>query len=441
MLFFASGDYGFNLYWQSMMLYLLFYYTEALHLPITTAAWLYAIASVWDGVISLAIGLWVDRVPVVGRHCRTFMIGTIPLGLSFVLAYMPVPLTGNGILWWVLGTHIALRSFYALVNIPYLAMSARISTNEGDRALVAGVRMLSGTLAAMTVALGTVPLGQWLTGEQGAAAYSGAAVLFAIVATVLLIFVGLNYRDGMEDAHKAPATLPLLVTIMAVLRNRAFLVLAGAMSAMIVAVTMVDKSVLYYFKYALGDEQAGHLALGLMMAVSGLAIPLCLLFTRRFGARRLWFAAAALGAVNLLLFVFGDMSIVASAQIFLVVMQVAIVGQSFVLWALLPRTIDHGERNLGVRADAATYGLVALLQRLGIGMGTLMLGYILGHEGLKNSFAHTIASETGLRLGIALVPLFFFLLAGLIMLAYPVRGAGRDDRHPADAPAVSRPEA
>jgi len=34
LLLFAFGDFAFNLYWQSIMLFLLFYYTEALGLPV-----------------------------------------------------------------------------------------------------------------------------------------------------------------------------------------------------------------------------------------------------------------------------------------------------------------------------------------------------------------------------------------------------------------------
>jgi hypothetical protein len=41
LLLFAFGDFAFNLYWQSIMLFLLFYYTEALGLPVTTAAAIY----------------------------------------------------------------------------------------------------------------------------------------------------------------------------------------------------------------------------------------------------------------------------------------------------------------------------------------------------------------------------------------------------------------
>src|SRR6185369_12805007 len=57
---FAFGDFAFNLFWQSIMLYLLFYYTDALELPIALAATTYMVASVWDGVANFAAGALVD---------------------------------------------------------------------------------------------------------------------------------------------------------------------------------------------------------------------------------------------------------------------------------------------------------------------------------------------------------------------------------------------
>ena len=61
LLLFAFGDFAFNLYWQSVMLFLLFYYTDAVNLPIAVAATIYMIASVWDGIANFLAGVVVDR--------------------------------------------------------------------------------------------------------------------------------------------------------------------------------------------------------------------------------------------------------------------------------------------------------------------------------------------------------------------------------------------
>ena len=43
------------------MLFLLFYYTDALDIPIAVAATTYMVASVWDGIANFVAGVLVDR--------------------------------------------------------------------------------------------------------------------------------------------------------------------------------------------------------------------------------------------------------------------------------------------------------------------------------------------------------------------------------------------
>lgn len=414
----AAGDFGFNLYWQSAMLYLLFYYTDALGVPVATAAAIYLAASVWDGIASFLVGAIVDRYRSAHGLRAALTMGAVPLGASFVLAYLPPPFGGTV---FVLVGHLLFRAAYAAVNIPYLAMSARVSADPRDRAFVAGVRMLAGTSAAVLVALGTVPLGGWLMGVRGGAdAFFGAALLFAGLASVLLVAIGWTFRDAIAAAPPAP--VPIRTALADVVRNRAFVTLAAAMMAMIAAASTLDKSVLYYFKYVLGDEKAGQLALAQMMAVSAAAVPAWMLVARVIGVRRVWFAAVALCLAGLAAFALADVPGAGATQAFLMLMQGATVGLHFAFWALLPDTVEWGERATGRRAEGTVFGLAALLQRVAIGLATALLGLSLGEAGFTANVAQAPAALDAMRLTIALVPLGFFVLSGILMWACPLRG-------------------
>ena len=83
---FAFGDFAFNLYWQSVMLFLLFYYTDVLGLPMRVAATTYMLASIWDGIANFAAGLLIDRRQDRIDYGRMLALGSLPLGASFVLA-------------------------------------------------------------------------------------------------------------------------------------------------------------------------------------------------------------------------------------------------------------------------------------------------------------------------------------------------------------------
>ena len=415
---FAFGDFAFNLFWQSIMLFLLFYYTDALELPIGVAATTYMVASIWDGIANFAAGALVDRGHDRIRYGALIAAGAAPLGLMFVLTYLPPAVSGMWAIAWIFGAHLLFRTAYAGVNVPYLAMSARISPDSGDRALIAGLRMLFGTAAAVTVALSTVPVGRWLTGASGAQAYFGAAVFFATVGTLILVLVGLTYREGAEAHRPMPASLK--AALASLVGNRAFLALNAAMMAMIVAVTVLGKSVLYYFKYLLDNPDAGQLALAEMGLVSGIAIPLWMLVGRRVGLRALWLISAGIGIAGLVLFAAVPLGGVVAMQMFLVGMQVVSVGLNFVFWAMLPNTIEYGERATGLHVEGTVFGVAALLQRIAIGIATAILGWGFASAGYVPNVQQSAETLSSMRMTVAIAPLAFLALSCVAMALNPL---------------------
>ena len=420
LILFACGDLAFNLFWQSVMLFLLFYYTDALGLPMQLAATIFLVASVWDGIANFAAGIYVDRKQSARGYAPLLMVGSVPLGISFVLTYLPPPSTGGWGVAAILIGHLLFRTAYAMVNVPYLAMSARISADSGDRAFVAGVRMLLGTIAAVIVALTTIPMGAWLMpGGSAGDAYLGSAIAFALVGTALLAIVGATFREtGAPPPLAPPSVRSALVSLAA---NRAFVTLNLAMMAMIIGVTVLNKSVLYYFKYFLEDESGGQLALASMGIVSAIAVPGWMLLARAVGTRTIWFLAAGLCLAGLALFAIVDFERAGMMRLFLMGMQAAIVGLNFVFWAMLPNTIEYGERTTGLRVEGTVFGLAALLQRVAIGVATGILGLGFSAAGYVANVAQSAQTLAGMRATIALVPLVFLALSCLFMAMNPLR--------------------
>jgi sugar (glycoside-pentoside-hexuronide) transporter len=418
LLLFAFGDFAFNLFWQSIMLFLLFYYTDALELPIAVAAATYMIASVWDGIANLIAGVLVDRKHDSFRYGPLLVVGAAPLGLSFVLTYLPPAASGGWAVASVFVAHLLFRTAYAGVNVPYLAMTARVSADPADRAFVAGMRMLFGTAAAVVVALATVPVGHWLTGSTGAQAYFGAAVLFAGIAAIILVIVGATYREAAQPHRPQPRDLKAMV--LSLVGNRAFVALNAAMMAMIVAITVLSKSVLYYFKYLLNDPEAGQLALGSMGLVSGIAIPLWMLLGRYVGLRALWLISAGFGMAGLLIFSAVHFEGALMMQLFLIGMQVMSVGLNFVFWAMLPNTIEYGERETGLHVEGAVFGMAALLQRIAIGIATAILGWGFASAGYVANVRQSAETLERMRETVAFAPLIFLALSCVAMVLNPL---------------------
>jgi GPH family glycoside/pentoside/hexuronide:cation symporter len=244
---------------------------------------------------------------------------------------------------------------------------------------------------------------------------------------VILVLVGATYREAAVPHRPQPRDVGQVILSLA--RNRSFVALNAAMMAMIVAITILSKSVLYYFKYLLGDPEAGRLALASMGLVSGIAIPLWMLLGRTVGLRALWLIAAGLGMAGLVAFSTVRFDGARTMQLFLIGMQVMIVGLNFVFWAMLPNTIEYGEQATGLHVEGAVFGMAALLQRIAIGIATAILGWSFASGGYVANVRQSAEMLDRMRDTVAFAPLLFLALSCVAMAFNPL---GRERRRSGD---------
>src|SRR5215813_7466191 len=116
---FTLGDYACNLYWQSVSLFLMFYYTDVVGLSGATAGLIYMVASIFDGVIDPVMGAIADRTRTrFGRFRPYILAGGLPLALSFAFMFWKPALDGAGLLAVVLASHLLFRVCYTALSVP-----------------------------------------------------------------------------------------------------------------------------------------------------------------------------------------------------------------------------------------------------------------------------------------------------------------------------------
>src|SRR5882757_4550805 len=155
----GAGDFGFNLYWQTASLYLLFFYTDVLGLPAATAGTIYMAALIVDALLDPLMGLLADRTRSrYGRYRPYLLFGGVPLGLIFMAMFMGPAGGGAGSVAYVAVTHVAFRTVYAVISIPYASLFARVTRDARIRTDLTAFRMIFATLSAVAVAALTLPV-------------------------------------------------------------------------------------------------------------------------------------------------------------------------------------------------------------------------------------------------------------------------------------------
>ncbi|MGN6374153.1 MAG: MFS transporter, partial [Sphingomonas sp.] len=387
---------------------------------VSIAAALYMVGSIWDGVIDLVVGVLADRVAVGPGYRGYVLFGAAPLGLCFVLLYLP-PLGGALGLALIVVAHLAFRTLYALVNVPYAALTARITSDSRDRGSIAGLRMLFGTMAAVIVSLSTQPLAATIGGgRDSATGYFGVALLLGAAATAILIPVGRAVEE-VVPAQRSLAWRDIGRAAVGLAGNRAFVTLSLAIVFTILGMTMLDKTVLYYFKYVVHDAAAGRAALAYMSVAGGMSVPVWMLVGRHYGARVTWLASAAMAVIAGAAYALPGLTGAAATQAMLAAMQAAVMGMNYAFWALLPDTIDYGEHRGGMRIEATTYGLAALVQKMAIGLAAGLFGVGFDLIGYHANAAQGAATLAGMRWILILAPVVGLGVSGLCIALNPLR--------------------
>jgi GPH family glycoside/pentoside/hexuronide:cation symporter len=414
---YSSGGFAFNLYWQSLTLFLLFYYTDVMGLSPGAAGLIYLVASVWDGAIDPLIGALADRTRSRWGGYRPYLLFGAPvLAVSFILLYYRPPLAGGALLAFVLAAHLWFRTCYAAVNVPFLALGARITSSAGKRGRISGFKMMFASVAGIVVASFTQPIAATF-GHNG---FAVAAVLFAVCASLVLPIVFLSVRERMP-APQTAARLTSRAYWTSAMKNRAFVTLMIAVTFTNVCATVWGKSVLYYYKYYIGDEAAAKTGLALAAGAGLVIVPAWMAASRLIGKRMAWFASCGFGIVGLAAFALFDVRTPLAMNGFLIFNEVCAVGWAFSFWAMLPDTVEYGQLHTGLRTEAFLFGLAGFFAKVSLGVGAGLFGAGLAFIGYRANHAQTAETLAGMKALMVGVPLAGYCIASLTMIFSPMR--------------------
>lgn len=414
---YGSGDIGFNLFFQTASLYLLFYYTEVLGLSAAAGGWIFAAALIWDAITDPIMGYLASRTRTRwGRYRPWVLFGAAPLGLSWVAMFVPMAWEGTALIAFALATHILFRTLYTIVGMPYLSLSAAMTADSGERGTLASLRMIGATATGLFAALMTLKLVGWLGGGDARAGWLIVAMLYAGAATLILTIAALVCR---EDMSVAPEAIPSLADMVRMLRaNRAFWLIAGWLWLASFASTLFGKTLPYLFKYGYEREEAIGLALGGIAAMAMLGVVMWTAVMRRTSKRFILVAGGLTSISGYTLFWLAD----GGTMMWFAIALLGIGGGAGALgfWATVPDTVEVGEFRTGVRAEGILFGVIAFVQKAALGLSVGLLGEILSAIGYAANQPQTPETIAAMKALMVIGPATCIVIALGFAARYPV---------------------
>lgn len=415
---YGVGDIGFNLYFTTATLYLLYYYTDVLGLPAATAGWIFAGAMIWDAVSDPLMGYLASRTRSRWGQYRPYLLfGAIPLAASWVLIFWPTGLTGPALVLFALAAHVLFRTLYTVVSMPYLSLSAAMTINSAERGALASIRMLSATAAGLFIAFFTLKLAAWLGGGDDMRGFLLTAIVYGVLGAIIHLAV---FAATIEDAAAAEAPLPDAAGLIRMIRgNRPFWIVAFWLMAGSTASTLFGKTLPYLFKYDLDRADLIGPALAAITASAMLSIPLWTIAMHRTSKRSVCLAGALIGIAGYLGFFTAGSSITGLFGA-LVILGIGAGAGYLSFWAMVPDTVEYGEWQSGVRAEGIVFGVISFIQKAALGMSVGLLGEVLGAVGYVANQAQNAETLSAMRLLMVAGPATLAAVGAFTIARYPI---------------------
>ena len=127
---FGSGDLAQNLIYQTISMYLLFFYTNVFGLDPYVVGIMFLIVRIVDVLWDPIVGAFIDKHnPKLGKYRSYLILGGIPLTGFAILCFW----NGfSGSLLYAYITYVGMSMAYTLVNVPYGALNASLSRDTHE---------------------------------------------------------------------------------------------------------------------------------------------------------------------------------------------------------------------------------------------------------------------------------------------------------------------
>lgn len=423
---YGLGDTASNFFFATFNVFLLYYYTDIFGLSAAAVGTMFLVTKIVDAASDPIMGLIADRTNSRWGKFRPYLLfGAIPYGLCGYAMFASPELSDTGKLIYAYVTYSLMMLAYTAINVPYSALMGVISSSSLERTKVASYRFFCAFSAGWLVGTFVTPLKNILGGGDEALGFKITMAIFAVVSVVLF---WITFATTKERVTPPPTKSDFKADFKALLENGPWRVLfiTGIVTLMNVAVR--NGTLLYYFKYYVGDDgsrlflifdkTAVFMSTGLLAMLIGVSLTKTL--SARFEKRKLMIVLSVLNAVSMGLFF-----VTPPDQYWLMVaincLGTLVIGPTPALvWSMYADTADYGEYKTGRRTTALVFSTVQFSHKLGLAVGAGLAGIILAWFGFIANEVQTETAMLGIRLMFSVFPAVLAVIGVIAIYFYRI---------------------
>jgi glycoside/pentoside/hexuronide:cation symporter, GPH family len=428
---YGFGDLASVLFWQTIMVYLLYFYTDVFGLTAKAAGWMFFISRVSDAIFDVVIGMMADRTKSRWGKFRPYILwGAVPLAVSAVLAFSTPDFADTGKLIYAYVTFIAFMFLYSTVNIPYTALLGVISGDPVERADAATSKFIGAFTAGIIVSATALPLAKYFGEGNDAKGWHMTMIIYAVAAVVFLLITFFSAHERVQPIAKEKTHVSR--DLGDIVQNVPWIWLFIVTILFILFVCIRMNVTTHYFKYYVGEQEvtlfgtthkygfevlaSAFNTVGQVLSLIGVAlIPFIARFLGRKKAAIVLFITALVCTGSFYLFKPENLMLI---FVFQAIGSLAGGPISALLWIMYADTADYSEWKTGRRATGLVFSASIMSNKLGWAFGSMLAAFILARTGFVANVVQNIDVLNGLKAMMSVIPVAVGVIALIILMFF-----------------------
>lgn len=431
---YSSGYVGFTIADRIWVTFMLYFYLPpkesgmAELISNKTFLWVLTVAGiatifgrVVDAIANPLVASWSDRsTSGIGRRKIFLVYGGLPLMIATALLFFPPSAeagAANAVyMALMLGCLLFFFTFYVT---PWLALIPELSHTNEDRINITTMQAAFSLVGVVIVMIGGYAL--W-----GAIEGSGVDKARALQLTIVILcvigliscYVSIIPIDEKRYSATAPAQLKMWDSLKLTFKNRPFIPYLIGTICLWFGLNIISESATYYVTVLLGKpETFASVVFAFVFGVALIFFPVINIASRRIGKKMIMIVSLAVFAVcAVFLYFLGSDTLILSPvnQAFIIfgVMGIPVSALLAVPNAMIADLAEYDAVKTGINRDAMYFGAQGLVQKVNLGVATLVLAYLFA------AFGKDVSNPGGIRIS-AFVTAFVCVLGIIVYLFYP----------------------
>ncbi len=416
---YSLGDLASCIFFQSFMLYLLYFYTDVFGISAATVGTMFLLTRVWDTVNDPMMGMIADRTNTKWGKFRPYLLWmAVPFGIMGVLTFSTPDMSVIGKIIYAYITYTLMSMVYTAINIPYSALLGVITPDTKERTSLSSYRFVGAFTGGLLIQFFTIPLVKKFGAGDEAQGYQYTMALYAVIAVVLFLITFLSTKERVKPPTEQKTSL--LSDLKDLSKNRPWFVMFFVGIFTLSAFSIRGAATIYYFKYYVNDDSLvkWFLTSGTIAVIVGIFI--IDRVAKKFGKKNTYIVLMALSFVFYVLFYIPGPQNITWMFVLNILASVVSGPTSPLVWSMYADVADWSEWKTGRRATGLVFSAASFAQKMGWTIGGALSGWVLAFFAYDAGVEQAVETLFGIKLMMSVFPGLGCILAAIAVLFYKI---------------------